>query len=77
MFPVQSLTRLRETLSSFPPGSKVAVNWKSQAKDSLLYPPGGTVAGVTERLIVLRSPVGFRFCVSINDLASGAGLRRA
>ncbi|ACX51845.1 hypothetical protein Adeg_0698 [Ammonifex degensii KC4] len=77
MLPTRTPTHLREILSSFSPGDRLLVSWKNVCKDSTTRPTTGTVVDTTDRLVVLRSPEGFHFCVSLSDLASGVTLRKA
>lgn len=62
-----------KVLSHFQPGDRVSVQWgaRPSGEGKECYQREGVVVQVTPRLIVICSPAGFIFCVSIGDIATG------
>ncbi|NPV30771.1 MAG: hypothetical protein HPY58_14235 [Firmicutes bacterium] len=61
-------------------GDSVTVRWnKKEGKESQFYNYGreGVVVQITEKFVTIRSPSGYKFCVGIHHLRSGALLKKA
>lgn len=63
-------------LSQYKPGDVVRIDWGKRNKighgeSSHIYPSLGAVIHVTNRVIVIRSMLGYRFTVSVADLLTG------
>ncbi|WP_123932069.1 hypothetical protein [Thermodesulfitimonas autotrophica] len=56
------------------PGDRVTVSWPGGAKPAEGYCSGGVVVQMTERLVAIRAPEGYCFCVTKNQVAAGASL---
>ena len=54
----------------------VSVNWNLGKRGvKLLYPMLGVVVQVTDRLVAIRCPANYVFCVSDRDMAAGVQVK--
>lgn len=62
-----------EILSQFQLGDRVSVQWHAggMGEAKVCYQREGTVVQVTPKLIAIRRPSGYVFCVNLGHIASG------
>lgn len=72
------IPKRKDPFAGIRPGDRVTVSWPDKlAKPYDGYGPGGVVVQVTPRLVAVRCPAGYVFCVRKGDALSGVRVRKA
>ncbi|MCR4399799.1 MAG: hypothetical protein QHH05_07330 [Syntrophomonadaceae bacterium] len=59
------------------PRDHIEIQWNGGKLPKECPHSRGVVEQITRRFIVVRSPSGYKFCVSFNDMAEGTQVRKA
>ena len=72
------IPKQKDPFAGVKPGDRVTVSWPDKnAKPYDGYGKQGVVVQVTPRLIAIRTPAGYVFCVRKGDALSGTRVRKA